>query len=317
MLRILRNQQSRRDAVEGYDMPQNMMMFKTQPFVSEKVWGYERWIVSVHPAGHSFADDGAPHIGGKPLGTVIGASYPLLIKIIQANETLSVQVHPDDEYARIYEHSAGKTECWYVLDAAPDAKIIYGLQKDYSRSELEAAIRNNTIERCLRSVPVSKGDFVFIPAGTVHAIQGGLRLLEVQQSSDITYRLYDWGRPREVHIQKGLDVLRYQPASALTPEHPFSGKSVCPYFRLEKKDFPAAGTLSFSAFDTPAVKTGWCSLFIIAGSGTLEAAENGILETAGNRTLQVKAEDCIMVRRDTTLSVLPDRGAVLSVMLIG
>ena len=224
-------------------MQQNITMFKTQPFISEKVWGYERWIVSVHPAGQSLADDGTPQIGGKPLGTVIGASYPLLIKIIQANETLSVQVHPDDEYASIHEHSAGKTECWYVLEAAPDAKIIYGLQKDYPRSELEEAIRNNTIERCLRSVPVSKGDFIFIPAGTVHAIQGGLRLLEVQQSSDITYRLYDWGRPREVHIQKGLDVLRYLPASALTPEHPFSGRMSCPYFRLEKKDFTDAGTL--------------------------------------------------------------------------
>lgn len=306
-------------------MQQNITMFKTQPFISEKVWGYERWIVSVHPAGQSLADDGTPQIGGTPLDAIAGASYPLLIKIIQANETLSVQVHPDDEYARLHEHSAGKTECWYVLEAAPDAKIIYGLQKDYPRSELEEAIRNNTIERCLRSVPVSKGDFIFIPAGTVHAIQGGLRLLEVQQSSDITYRLYDWGRPREVHIQKGLDVLRYLPASALTPEHPFSGRMNCPYFRLEKKDFTAAGTLSFSSFDTPAAKTGWCSLFIIAGNGTLEtggngtleAADNGVLETAGNRTLQVKAEDCIMVRRDAAVSVLPAGSAALSIMLMG
>ena len=306
-------------------MQQNMMMFKTQPFVSEKVWGYERWIVSVHPSGQSLVDSSTPQIGGKPLDAIAGASYPLLIKIIQANETLSVQVHPDDEYARIYEHSAGKTECWYVLDAVPNAKIIYGLQKDYRRSELETAIRDNTLERCLRSVPVSKGDFIFIPAGTVHAIQGGLRLLEVQQSSDITYRLYDWGRPREVHVQKGLDVLRYLPASALTPEHPFSGQMNCPYFRLEKKDFTAAGTLSFSSFETPAAKTGWCSLFIIAGSGTLEtggngtleAADNGILETVGNRTLQVKAEDCIMVRRDAAVSVLPAGSAALSIMLMG
>ena len=228
-----------------------------------------------------------------------------------------MQVHPDDDYARLHEHSAGKTECWYVLDAVPDAKIIYGLQKDYNRSELETAIRDNTIEHCLRSVPVSKGDFIFIPAGTVHAIQGGLRLLEVQQSSDITYRLYDWGRPREVHVQKGLDVLRYLPESALTPEHPFSGKSVCPYFRLEKKFFSVAGTISFSAFDTPAAKTGWCSLFIIAGSGTLEIAENGILETVGAPSLQVTAEDCIMVRRDTAVSVLPDRNSPLSIMLMG
>ena len=292
-------------------------MFKTQPFVSEKVWGYERWIVSVHPAGQSLVDDATPQIGGKPLNAIVGVSYPLLIKIIQANETLSVQVHPDDDYARIHEHSAGKTECWYVLDAVPDAKIIYGLQKDYSRSELETAIRNNTLERCLRSVPVSKGDFIFIPAGTVHAIQGGLRLLEVQQSSDITYRLYDWGRPREVHIQKGLDVLRYLPKSTLTPEHPFSGKSVCPYFMLEKKDFPVAVTISFSAFDTPAAKTGWCSLFIIAGSGTLEIVKNGILKTVESRTLQVKAEDCIMVRRDAAVSVVPNQDSPLSIMLMG
>ena len=298
-------------------MQQNITMFKTQPFVSEKVWGYERWIVSVHPAGQSLVDDTTPQIGGTPLDAITGASYPLLIKIIQANETLSVQVHPDDDYARIHEHSAGKTECWYVLDAVPDAKIIYGLQKDYSRSELETAIRDNTLERCLRSVPVSKGDFIFIPAGTVHAIQGGLRLLEVQQSSDITYRLYDWGRPREVHVQKGLDVLRYLPESALTPEHPFSGKSVCPYFRLEKKDFSVAGTLSFSAFDTPAAKTGWCSIFIIAGSGTLEIAENGILKTAGAPSLQVKAEDCIMVRREAAVSVIPNQGSPLSIMLMG
>ena len=228
-----------------------------------------------------------------------------------------MQVHPDDDYARLHEHSAGKTECWYVLDAVPGAKIIYGLQKDYNRSELETAIRDNTIEHCLCSVPVSKGDFIFIPAGTVHAIQGGLRLLEVQQSSDITYRLYDWGRPREVHIQKGLDVLRYLPESALTPEHPFSGKSVCPYFMLEKKDFPTTGTLSFSAFDTPAAKTGWCSLFIIAGSGTLEIAENGILETAGESSLPVRAEDCIMVRRDTAVSVIPNQSSPLSIMLMG
>ena len=292
-------------------------MFKTQPFVSEKIWGYERWIVSVHPAGQSLVDDATPQIGGKPLNAIVGVSYPLLIKIIQANETLSVQVHPDDDYARIHEHSAGKTECWYVLDAVADAKIIYGLQKDYSRSELETAIRNNTLERCLRSVPVSKGDFIFIPAGTVHAIQGGLRLLEVQQSSDITYRLYDWGRPREVHIQKGLDVLRYLPKSTLTPEHPFSGKSVCPYFRLEKKDFPTTGTISFSAFDTPAAKTGWCGLFIIAGSGTLEIVKNGILKTVESRTLQVKAEDCIMVRRDAAVSVVPNQDSPLSIMLMG
>ena len=92
---------------------------------------------------------------------------------------------------------------------------------------------------------------------------------------------------------------------------------MCPYFRLEKKDFSTTETISFSAFDTPAAKTGWCSLFIIAGSGTLEIAENGILETAGAPSLQVKAEDCIMVRRESTVSVIPNQGSPLSIMLMG
>lgn len=284
-------------------------MFKTKPFVSERVWGYERWIVSVHPAGQSVIENASAQGGEKLLSEIIGTAYPLLIKVIQANETLSVQVHPDDAYARVHERSAGKTECWYVLDAVPDAKIIYGLNKAYDRRELEAAIERNAIQECLRSVSVSKGDFIFIPAGTVHAIQGGLRLLEVQQSSDITYRLYDWGRPREVHIQKGLDVIRYMPDSALRVEHPFKGQCCCPYFRMEKKDFSASGTLSFSQFDTPAAKTGWCSLFVIAGSGTLE--------TAGSSALSVKAEDCIMVRLESAVSVIPDHGSNISIMLMG
>lgn len=284
-------------------------MFKTKPFVSERVWGYERWIVSVHPAGQSVIENASAQGGEKLLSEIIGTAYPLLIKVIQANETLSVQVHPDDAYARVHERSVGKTECWYVLDAVPDAKIIYGLNKAYDRRELEAAIERNAIQECLRSVSVSKGDFIFIPAGTVHAIQGGLRLLEVQQSSDITYRLYDWGRPREVHIQKGLDVIRYMPDSALRVEHPFKGQCCCPYFRMEKKDFSASGTLSFSQFDTPAAKTGWCSLFVIAGSGTLE--------TAGSSALPVKAEDCIMVRLESAVSVIPDHGSNISIMLMG
>lgn len=284
-------------------------MFKTKPFVSEKVWGYERWIVSVHQAGQSAVDDTVPQIGGKALGEVIGSSYPLLIKIIQANETLSVQVHPDDEYAQLHEKSAGKTECWYVLDAVPDAAIIYGLNRAYNRQELETALKDNAIQDCLRFVPVSKGDFIFIPAGTVHAIRGGLRLLEIQQSSDITYRLYDWGRPREIHVKKGLDVIRHLPDSILTPEHPFSGKIICPYFTLEKKDFTVEETFSCSEFNTPAAKTGWCSICILAGKGTLK--------TADAPSLRVEAEDCIMAAQNAVISAIPDEGHTLSIMMMG
>ena len=209
-------------------------MFKTKPYVSEKVWGYENWIVSTHKVGQSLNAETDENISN-----LLGNDYPLLIKLIQANETLSVQVHPEDDYAARVENTYGKTECWYILDAKPNATLVCGLNKDYSREELSEAINNNTLDNCLKYVPVEKGDFVFIPAGTVHAIQGGLRILEIQQPSDITYRLYDWGRPREIHIEKGLDVTK---AFAPNPEKPFSKNFSCNYFNLIQQDVTAKDT---------------------------------------------------------------------------
>jgi len=294
-------------------------MFKTEAFVSEKIWGYERWILSTHNAGEALAEKSTEFIGGKKLSSIIGADYPLLIKVIQADETLSVQVHPDDEYARIHENSAGKTECWYILDAKEGASLIYGLNRIYTREELKQALENQTLDCCLRSIPVSKGDFVFIPAGTVHAIRGGLRLLEIQQSSDITYRLYDWGRPREIHVAKSLDVIKPVPPDSLNVDHPFSGSFSCPYFNVEKYDYTVRGSVCFAKKaaaaeqneqkeQTPAMKTSWLSLFIVSGAGTLES-------NTGER-LAVKAEDCIIVGAEEKIAVIPDSGSTLSVMHI-
>ena len=201
-------------------------MFKLDPFISEKIWGYERWLVSVHPHGQSQALSAG---GGQPLSAV-APEYPLLIKLIQANDTLSVQVHPDDEYARAHENSRGKTECWYILDASEDAAIYCGLEKDFSKEQLAEALKNGNFETCLKRQPVRRGDFVYIAAGTVHALGGGIRLLEVQESSDITYRLYDWGRQREMHITQGLQVISYGAPSPLVSA--FSGAFECPYFAL-------------------------------------------------------------------------------------
>lgn len=169
-----------------------------KPLHFDKIWGYEDWIASTHK-------DGAQSELVKAAG-----DFPLLVKIIQADSTLSVQIHPDDKTAIELEGagSRGKTECWYVLDAAPDTKLVYGFKEDYSIEEIKKAIDAGKIERLLKVVQVKKGDFVFIPAGTVHAIGGGLRLLEVQQSCNITYRFYDWGRGRELHIDKGLKSIK-------------------------------------------------------------------------------------------------------------
>lgn len=285
-------------------------MIKTSPFVSEKVWGYERWNISTHAAGQSTVIEGDERFNGKPLSSAVGEDYPLLVKIIQADDSLSVQVHPDDDYARRVENACGKTECWYVLGAAAGASIVCGLNGTYTKEELAAAISGNRLEDCLRCIPVEKGDFVFIPAGTVHAIRGGVRLLEVQEPSDITYRLYDWGRPREIHVEKGLEVVK---CNAPDVAKQFDDVFSCDYFAIEKGS--AIGSVEITSDigfmactssvggkrpETPAVRRGWASLFILEGVGTVTSSDC--------TSLTVKAEDTIMFRSDEQLLLTPVPG---------
>lgn len=143
-------------------------------------------------------------------------SFPLLIKLIDANDKLSVQVHPDDEYALYHKEGSGKTEMWYVVDAKPEAKLIYGLKGSTSKEDLIKAIEEGKVGECLKEVPVKSGDALYIPSGTVHAILDGILIAEIQQNSNTTYRLYDWGRVdnmgkgRELHIDKALEVINFQ-----------------------------------------------------------------------------------------------------------
>ena len=197
-------------------------MLKLEAIKSEKVWGYELWSASTHENGCQ-----------EDFKKLCCGDYPLLVKIIQADDKLSIQVHPDDKFAVELEgkKARGKTECWYVLDAAKDAKLVYGIKEGFSNEVLANAIKENTLEDYLEIVPVKKGDFIYIPAGTVHAIGAGLRLLEVQQSCYITYRLYDWGRGREVHIEKGLKVIKHEKLPEIKQ---FPGEFECEYFSLEK-----------------------------------------------------------------------------------
>ena len=197
-------------------------MLKLSAIKMDKVWGYELWIASTHPNGPQ-----------KEFCDFCGGTYPLLVKVIQADDTLSVQVHPDDETAALLEGpgNVGKTECWYVLDAKPGAKLVYGLKQDVSREALQKALEGGALEPCLNQVEVRAGDFVFIPSGTVHAIGAGLRLMEVQQSCDITYRLYDWGRPREIHVQKGLASVKNEGLAKIAR---FPGRFDCKYFSLDE-----------------------------------------------------------------------------------
>lgn len=154
---------------------------------------------------------------GERAIAIFGQRFPLLAKFIDAHSRLSVQVHPEDDYARIHEGGKlGKTEFWYILDAEPGACITHGFKQSTHRQEVQAAIQNVTLDQLLHQETVQPGDVIFVPAGTVHAIGGGVLLYELQEYSDVTYRMYDYGRltasgtPRELHIDRSLDVAHYR-----------------------------------------------------------------------------------------------------------
>lgn len=184
----------------------------------------ETWECSTHPDGSSIVASG--EFSGQTLAQVIrehpeflgthpasGSELPLLVKFIDAKKDLSIQVHPDDEYARKHENGQlGKSEMWYVLDAAPDTTLIYGLYRDADRDTLRQGIMEGTIEKYLQKIPVRKNDLFYVEAGTIHAIGAGALIVEIQQSSDLTYRLYDYdrvdanGQKRALHVDKALEA---------------------------------------------------------------------------------------------------------------
>lgn len=218
----------------------------------------ECWGISAHPNGDGtvrsgvFAGMNLSEVWEKHpevFGNLDYDRFPLLTKIIDAKDDLSIQVHPDDAYAKVNENgSFGKTECWYVLDCPENASLVIG-HNAKTKEELSDMIREGRWKDFIREIPVKKGDFIQIDPGTVHAIKGGLLILETQQNSDITYRVYDYGRlsngqPRELHVEKSIDVITV-PAkpvedsvkSALgLPENQLNSLYSCRYYEIFKLD---------------------------------------------------------------------------------
>jgi len=207
--------------------------------------------------GQTLADLAREHgaaLLGAPVFERWGASFPLLAKFLDAADELSVQVHPDDEYAHTVEAASGfhgKTEAWYILHAEPDATVIHGFRSATDRQSFEQAIHDGTLLELLRYVPVAAGDTIFVPAGTVHAINRGILLFEIQETSDLTYRVYDYdrrdasGKPRELHLDRALDVASYgaPPEAKQTPQPLGDGRALlvsCPYFAMERWQLDAA-----------------------------------------------------------------------------
>lgn len=179
----------------------------------------ESWDVACHKNGMSIVENGT--LKGKKLQEIISEygedllgskvsteRFPLLVKLINSKEDLSVQVHPNDEYALKNENDYGKTEAWYVIDAEPSSKLVIGT-KNCSKETFIKAINENRCQELLNYIEVKKGDAFLIKSGMVHAIGSGITIAEIQQNSDLTYRIYDYGRPRELHIEKSLQVIDF------------------------------------------------------------------------------------------------------------
>ena len=209
------------------------LILKLKPYLSEKIWGWEKWVLSCHEEGNCTVQEGIYE--GQKLSEILGcgSDFPILNKIIRAEDTLSVQVHPNDEYAKRVENAKGKTECWYILEAKEGATLVSGIKKGLNKEKLRKIIKEGKLEDYLERINIKRGDFIYIPAGTVHAIEAGVKLIEVQQNSNITYRLHDWGRGREVHIEKSLDVIDYAGENKGGKIDNFS-KLETPYFKVEK-----------------------------------------------------------------------------------
>lgn len=245
--------------------------------------------------GEAVSELGEAMLGSRAL-EVFGARVPLLAKFIDAQDQLSVQVHPDDAFARAHGGGRlGKTEAWYVLHAEPGAQLVYGLARAANEDEVKAAIGANQLEGLLHSFTVRAGDVVFVPAGTVHAIGAGVVLYELQEYSDITYRLYDYGRlqangqPRELHVEYGLRVMRYAPARADTvapvavTETPGMRRRVlvaCRYFVLEEMvmDGVAPMATAPTSCEILSVLGGACQIAVPGGEPvTLGLGETAVL----------------------------------------
>ncbi len=274
-------------------MRNNLYPIKFEPKFVEKVWGGnklctvlnkpcdpkkkigESWEISAIQDNLSIVKNGflegnnieevleiyMSDILGYPVYMKYGIEFPLLVKFIDANDLLSVQVHPDDHLARYRHYAYGKTEMWYVIDAEPGAELIMGWKHDMDRGTLLKSLEDGTITEHLNYEKVKPGDVFFIPAGRVHALGKGIVVAEIQQTSDITYRLYDWGRvgldgkPRELHIDLALDAIDYNAYSNYRTEYTINENGTtplvnCDYFTTNLISFDQTIEKNYLALDS-------------------------------------------------------------------
>jgi mannose-6-phosphate isomerase len=305
---------------------EHLAPFRIDPTFSARIWGFRDlrpWFDRVaenDPIGEAWltGDDcviaTGPHQGEK-LGALFGAQHdalvgadapagsPLLIKVIFAREKLSVQVHPDDAMARKYGEPRGKTECWYALAAEPGAKVAAGLKPGTTIEQIRQEIAEGTLESSLNAVPVERGDMVFVDAGTVHAIWPGAILLETQQNSDTTYRMFDYGRPRELHIEKSLEATKLVTRAGKIAPKKLVDRTVLldvDCFRVEQ--IAVEGSRTGGSLRGEGEKPGLAYLFAAAGAARLSGA--------GFEAVNLPARGIVAVPASSPEFVLDDASGV-------
>lgn len=276
-----------------------MALLKLRPSYKDYLWGGHRlvekynkefdgdilaesWELSCHPDGPSYVVNGS--YAGKTLQEYIDLEgkkvlgnncqkfeeFPILVKFIDAKDNLSIQVHPDNEYALKNEGQYGKTEMWYIMDCEEGAFLYYGFKKEVSKEEFEERIKTDTLLEVLNAVPVHKGDVLFIEAGTIHAIGKGIVIAEIQQNSNVTYRVYDFGRvgkdgkKRELHIDKAVEVTNRVPISRKNTCYPHIAS--CDYFTVDCLNMD--GKL-MSSMKGSVGEESFASILIMEGEGTI------------------------------------------------
>lgn len=273
-------------------------MLKLQPVIKDYIWGgrklkglfgrdngdkkiSESWEVSVHPDGESRFDGGTlrEFIASHPESVGGGGTLPILIKYIDAAQNLSVQVHPNDDYARVNEGDNGKTEMWYIISADKGSGIYCGFKRDTDKDEFLAKVRDGSVEELLNFIPVKSGDCFLIESGTVHAIGAGCVICEIQQNSNVTYRVYDYnrigadGKPRELHVNKAIDVINFKKFEDRTNSGDrkfFDGGNIrllteCKYFSCRMLE------LDGSYSETP--ENSFLAVNILSGNGEINGEE--------------------------------------------
>lgn len=320
-----------------------MAIFKLKPAYKDYLWGgqklgdsygkskdysilAESWEISVHPDGPSLVASGPDILltleeyiekyGRAILGTRALAFdyFPILVKFIDAKQDLSIQVHPNNSYARIHENQYGKTEMWYVLDAEPNASIYYGVKQTISKEAFREAIDSNTVLDVLNKVNVKPGDVVFVEAGTIHAIGAGIVICEIQQNSNVTYRVYDFdrrdteGNPRELHIEKALEVSVLEPLDVSfapqfdTIEHnEASSTMLVKHEMFNTERIKVKGTYTFQVDDQS-----FCGVVCVDGTLTVTSTTDSVSVTKGESIFITANEG------DITLS---GEGQILSIRI--